>query len=98
MSGFSAKLLYAKATRKAKLLGSANWVRSNPLLGELVTFYRPAKGRKHLTTKKTTAKSKQSRQQAKREKEPYCDDFGCPLRVDNSQSSCPKPIAYVKKY
>ncbi|CAC9509185.1 hypothetical protein [uncultured Gammaproteobacteria bacterium] len=68
---FSAKLLYAKATRKAKLLGTANWVRSNPLLGELVTFYRPAKGRKHFTTQKKTAKSKQSRQQAKREKEPW---------------------------
>ena len=68
---FAAKSLYAKATSKAKLLGSANWVRSNPLAGELVTFYRPAKGRKHLTTKKKTAKSKQSRQQAKREKEPW---------------------------
>ena len=68
---FAAKLLYAKATRKAKLLGSANWVRSNPLSGELVTFYRPAKGRKHLTTQKKTAKSSQSRQQAKREKEPW---------------------------
>ncbi len=68
---FAAKSLYAKATRKAKLLGLANWVRSNPLSGELVTFYRPAKGRKHLTAQKKTAKSKQSRQQAKREKEPW---------------------------
>ena len=33
---FAAKSLYAKATSKAKLLGSANWVRSNPLAGELV--------------------------------------------------------------
>jgi len=30
---FAAKLLYAKATRKAKLLGTAQWVRSNPLPG-----------------------------------------------------------------
>ena len=65
---FAAKSLYAKATRKAKLLGLANWVRSNPLSGELVTFYRPAKGRKHLTAQKKIAQSKQSRQQAKREK------------------------------
>ena len=36
-----------------------------------MTFYRPAKGRKHLTAQKKTAKSKQSRQQAKREKEPW---------------------------
>jgi len=36
-----------------------------------VTFYRPAKGRKHLTGKKKTVKSKQSRQQAKREREPW---------------------------
>ena len=68
---FAAKSLYAKATRKAKLLGPAHWVRSNPLPGELVTFYRPAKGRKHLTTKKKTVKSKQSRKQAKREREPW---------------------------
>jgi hypothetical protein len=49
-----AKSLYAKATLKAKLLGSAHWVRSNPLLGQLVTFYRPTKGRKQLTLKKPT--------------------------------------------
>ena len=67
----AAKSLYAKATRKAKLLGSARWVRSNPLSGQLVTFYRPAKGRKQLTVRKRPAKSKQSRQQAKREKEPW---------------------------
>lgn len=67
----SAKWLYAKATRKAKLLGSALWVRSNPLSGQLVSFYRPAKGRKQLTVHKQPAKSKQSRQQANREKEPW---------------------------
>ncbi len=67
----AAKRLYAKATRKAKLLGSALWVRSNPLSGQLVSFYRPAKGRKQLTAHKQPAKSKQSRQQAKREKEPW---------------------------
>jgi hypothetical protein len=67
----AAKSLYAKATRKPKLLGSARWVRSNPLSGQLVAFYRPAKGRKHLTVQKRTAKSKQSRQPAKREKESW---------------------------
>jgi hypothetical protein len=66
-----AKSLYAKATRKAKLLGPAHWVRSNPLSGQLVTFYRPAKGRKQLTLKKQPAKSAHSRKQAKREKEPW---------------------------
>ena len=67
----AAKSLYAKATRKPKLLGLARWVRSNPLSGQLVTFYRPAKGRKHLTVQKRPAKSKQSRQQAKREEETW---------------------------
>jgi hypothetical protein len=67
----SAKSLYAKATRKAKLLGLANWVRSNPLTGQLVIFYRPAQGRKQLTVQKRPAKSKQSLKQAKREKEPW---------------------------
>ena len=36
-----------------------------------MTFYRLAKGRKHLTVQKRPAKSKQSRQQAKREKEAW---------------------------
>lgn len=67
----AAKSLSAKATRKAKLLGSALWVRSNPLSGQRVSFYRPAKGRKQLTVHKRPAKSKQRRQQAKREKEPW---------------------------
>jgi hypothetical protein len=67
----SAKSLYAKATRKPKLLGSARWVLSNPLSGQLVTFYRQPKGRKHLTVQRRIAQSKQSRQQAKREKEPW---------------------------
>ena len=36
-----------------------------------MTYYRPAKGRKQLTVQKRPAKSKQSRQQAKREKVPW---------------------------
>nr|WP_305907552.1 hypothetical protein [Methylomarinum sp. Ch1-1]MDP4520314.1 hypothetical protein [Methylomarinum sp. Ch1-1] len=35
-----AKSLHARATRKAKCLGKALWVRSNPLPGALVAFYR----------------------------------------------------------
>ncbi|MDD5266310.1 MAG: hypothetical protein PHO08_04170 [Methylococcales bacterium] len=30
-------------------MGLARWVHSRPLDGERVVFYRPAKGRKHLT-------------------------------------------------
>jgi Transposase DDE domain len=67
----SATSLYAKATRKPKLLGSAHWVRSNPLDGQLVTFYRQPKGRKLLTAHKHPAQSGHSRKQAKREKEPW---------------------------
>lgn len=67
----SAKSLYARATRKPKLLGLAHWVRSNFLIGELVAYYRKPKGRKHLTLQKIPAKSKYSRKQAEREKEPW---------------------------
>ena len=51
----AAKSLYAKATRKAKLLGAALWVRNYPLSGQLVSFYRPVKGRKQLTLRKQPA-------------------------------------------
>lgn len=67
----AAKSLYAKASRKAKLLGSALWVRRNSLPGHLVIFWRPAKGRKQLTVHKKPGKSNQSRKKAKREKEPW---------------------------
>lgn len=67
----AAKSLFAKATHKAKLLGSALWTRSNPLAGLLVAFWRPAKGRQQLTVHKKPAKSSQSRKHAKREKEPW---------------------------
>jgi hypothetical protein len=66
-----AKSLYGKATRKPTLLGMAHWVRNNPLSGQLVTFFRPSKGRKHLTVQRSPAKSKHSRKQAAREKEPW---------------------------
>lgn len=66
-----AKSLYAKATRKPKLLGLAHWVRSHSLTGELVAYYRKPKGRKHLTLQKIPAKSRYSRKQAEREKEPW---------------------------
>jgi hypothetical protein len=66
-----AKSLYSKATRKPKLLGAAHWVKSNSLAGQLVTFFRPPKGRKHLTLRKRPAKSHYSRKQAAREKEPW---------------------------
>jgi len=66
-----AKSLYAKATRKPKCLGSAHWVRSHPLGGELVAFYQLAKGRKHLTAQHRPSKSSASRKHAKREQEPW---------------------------
>lgn len=68
---FSAKSLYSKATRKPKLLGAAHWVRSNPLQGDLVTFFRPPKKRKVLTRFGRPAQSKFNRKQAAREKEPW---------------------------
>ncbi len=68
---FSAKSLYPKATRQPKLLGAAHWVRHNPLQGDLVTFFRKPKKRKHLTLQRRPAQSKRSRQQAAREKEPW---------------------------
>lgn len=68
---FAAKLLYAQASRKPKLLGLAHWVRNNPLSGQLVAFFLTPKGRKHLTVQKQPTKSKHTLQQAKREKEPW---------------------------
>jgi hypothetical protein len=67
----AAKPLYAKATRKPKCLGSARWVRSHPLNDELVAFYQPAKGWKHLAAQHRPSKSSASRKHAKREKEPW---------------------------
>ncbi|WP_404358494.1 IS4 family transposase [Methylotuvimicrobium sp. KM1] len=66
-----AKSLYARATRKAKCLGKALWVRSNPLPGTLVAFYRAPKHRKDLTVQHRPAQSRSSRKQAAREKEPW---------------------------
>ena len=43
-------------------------MRSHPLDGELVVFYRPAKGRKHLTAQYRPGKSSASRKHAEREK------------------------------
>jgi hypothetical protein len=66
-----AKSLYAKASHKPQLLGTAHWVRSHPLTGQLVSFFRPPKGRKHLTLHKRPAQSRFSRKHAEREKEPW---------------------------
>lgn len=66
-----AKSLYARATRKAKCLGKALWVRSKPLPGTLVAFYRAPKHRKDLTVQHRPAQSRSSRKQAAREKEPW---------------------------
>ncbi len=46
-------------------------MRSHPLDGELVTFYQPAKGRKHLTAQHHPSKASASRKHANREKEPW---------------------------
>ncbi|MDD5579610.1 MAG: hypothetical protein PHY16_10060 [Methylobacter sp.] len=67
----TAKSLYARATRKPTQLGLAHWVRSNPLAGQLVIFFRLPNGRKHLLVQKRPVKSRHSRKQAKREKEPW---------------------------
>ncbi len=61
----------AKATCKAKLPSSALWGRSHPLPGLLVTFYRPAQGRKQLTVETAGKIYAEPQAQAKREKEPW---------------------------
>ncbi len=66
-----AKSLYAKATHTPQCLGTAHWVRSQSLTGQLISFFRPAKGRKHLTLCKQPAQSRFSRKHAEREKEPW---------------------------
>ena len=66
-----AKSLYATATHQPKLLGTVHWVRSHSLTGQLVSLFRPPKGRKHLTCHKRPAQSRASRKHAEREKEPW---------------------------
>jgi hypothetical protein len=66
-----AKSRYAKASHKPQLIGTAHWVRSHSLTGQLVSFFRPPKGRKHLTCHKRPAQSRASRKHAEREKEPW---------------------------
>jgi hypothetical protein len=68
---FSAKSLYAKATTKAKCLGEAGWVRSNPLASVLVLIRQPKKRRQDLTYSGATRRSKQSHSHAGREREPW---------------------------
>jgi hypothetical protein len=67
----AAKSLYAKASRKPRHLGFVHWVRRHPIEGELVAFFRPAKGRKHLNAQHRPSKASASRKHAKREKEPW---------------------------
>ena len=86
-----AKSLYARATRKAKCLGQALWVRSNPLPGTLVAFYRAPNYRKDLTVQHRPAQSTCSRKQVAREKEPG-------LLVVSPSLKDYKPVAVVNYY
>ncbi|MEX0964512.1 MAG: IS4 family transposase [Pseudohongiellaceae bacterium] len=67
----SAKLLYAKATTKAKFLGQVDWVRCNPLASLLVLIRQPKKRRHNLTYSGVARRSKQSHSHAGREREPW---------------------------
>jgi hypothetical protein len=67
----SAKLLYAKATTKAKFLGQVDWVRRNPLASLLVLIRQPKKRRHNLTYSGVARRSKHSHSHAEREREPW---------------------------
>ncbi len=68
---FDAKILYARATTKAKDLGDIELTRSNPLGARLVVVRQPKRGRSKWTLAGQRARSKRSEQHAAREREPW---------------------------
>ncbi|MGH9624773.1 MAG: IS4 family transposase [Bryobacteraceae bacterium] len=66
-----AKSLHALAHARAQELGTAQWVRSNPLTGRLVLIRHPRKGRTDPSRNGITRQSRHSRKQAKRSSEPW---------------------------
>jgi hypothetical protein len=67
----SAKSLHTLASTRAQVLGTAQWVRSNPLSGRLVLIRHRGKGRTDYSRKGVTRQSRHSRKNAKRSVEPW---------------------------
>ncbi len=68
---FGAKLLYSKATAKAKTLGEVDWVKNNPLDAWIVLIRLPKKKRKTMTYDGKKRQAKRDKDHASREKEPW---------------------------
>jgi hypothetical protein len=64
------KTLYRKATQTAKTLGQYEYVRSNPVLCQLVLVKRPGQGRRKRTLSGKRARSHRSLQHARAAREP----------------------------
>jgi Transposase DDE domain len=66
-----AKSLYALATPRAQVLGTADWVRRAPLAGRLIVIRHPQQGRKDCTLAGTARRSRLSRKHAQQVREPW---------------------------
>lgn len=67
----SAKSLFTLATTRAKELGEAEWVRSNPLAARRVLVRSARRGRKARTHRGAPRRSRHSRKQARRSSAPW---------------------------
>lgn len=65
------KQLYKQATSTARSLGLIEMTRSAPHVVPLYCVHQPPKGRKHRRVTGSIARSKHSRQNARREQEPW---------------------------
>ena len=67
----SCKGMYASATRRPRDFGVMEVARSHPLASRVVLHAKPPKGRKHRNRQGVPARNSNSRQNAKRESEPW---------------------------
>jgi hypothetical protein len=65
------KLLYALATDTPRALGLMDMVRNHPMRARIVTLKKPPVGRMHSTLKGQRRRGQLSRQNARREREPW---------------------------
>lgn len=89
---FHAKMLYTKATRTARHIGLASWVRSRPLAAFIVLIRQGRKQRKSLTFEGKTRRSKHDQVHLRREQEPWILVAALSL-----QTRSPKQIVKIYK-
>lgn len=89
---FSSKLLYSKASPRARHLGVVSWVRNHPLTAFIVLIRQARKQRKSLTFNGKKRRSKRNQMHARREREPWILVAALSL-----QSRSPKQIVKIYK-